>query len=150
MDDIEKQWGTSSILRQALCIVSNPLVNSNRSYSLETLNSGQNWWFFVPCDLEIWRMPLGNNKAPLLYSVKLYASFQSHEWIQTDVRVLCDLDHWPFDLWHWPFVWTSLLSLVTIPEHFMMIRWWEHTEKGVTGRQTDRQTDIRTDGLNHS
>ena len=28
----------------------------------------------------------------------------------------------------------------------MMIRWWEHSQKGVTDRQTDRQTDRRTDG----
>ena len=28
----------------------------------------------------------------------------------------------------------------------MMIRWWDHSQKGVTDRQTDRQTDGRTDG----
>ena len=28
MNDLEKQWGTSSILHQILCIISNPLVNS--------------------------------------------------------------------------------------------------------------------------
>ena len=33
-------------------------LNSNWSYSLEILNSGQNWQLFVPCDLEIWRMTL--------------------------------------------------------------------------------------------
>ena len=49
---------------------------------------------------------------------------------------ICDLDLWP-----WPFVWTSLLSLVITPENFMMIRWWEHSEKGVTDRQTDRRTE---------
>ena len=32
----------------------------------------------------------------------------------------------------------------------MMIRWWEHGEKGVTDGQTDGQTDGRTDGLNQS
>ena len=54
---------------------------------------------------------------------------------------LCDLDLWP-----WPFAWTSLLSLVITPENFMMLRWWEHSQKGVT----DRQTDGRTDGKYHS
>ena len=44
--DLEKQWGTSSILLQALCIILYPLVNSNLSYSPETLNSGQNRRFF--------------------------------------------------------------------------------------------------------
>ena len=50
---------------------------------------------------------------------------------------LCDLDLWP-----WPFAWTSHLSWVTDSENFMMIRWWEHNQKGVTDRQTD--------GLNQS
>ena len=55
------------------------LVNPNWSYSPETLN----WvkigdvFFFVPRDLEIWRMTLKNNMAPLLYQVKLYAPFQT-------------------------------------------------------------------------
>ena len=62
-------------------------MNSNWSYSPETLNSGQNWWFFVPCDLEIWWMTLENNRTPLLYYIKLCASFQSHGWIQTGVTV---------------------------------------------------------------
>ena len=38
----------SSILHWALCIISNPSVKSNLSYSQETLNSGQNRWFFCP------------------------------------------------------------------------------------------------------
>ena len=46
MDDLEKQLGTSSMLLQALCSISYPLVNSNLSYSPETHNSGQNRWFF--------------------------------------------------------------------------------------------------------
>ena len=62
-------------------------MNSNWSYSTETLNSGQNRRFIVPCDLEIWRMTLKNNRAPLLCSFKLYASFQSHWSIQTKVTV---------------------------------------------------------------
>ena len=53
------------------------------------LQSGkaQNRRFFVPCDLEIWWMTLKNNRAPLLYHIKLCASFQSHPWIQTGVTV---------------------------------------------------------------
>ena len=47
-DDPEKQQGTCSMLLRALCIISKPSVNSNWSYSLETLNSGQNWQF-VSC-----------------------------------------------------------------------------------------------------
>ena len=166
---------------------------------------GQNRWFFVPCDLEIWRTTLKNNRAPLLCYFKLCASFHSHWWIQTGVtvqkrliwvkiddffsRVTLKFDGWPwktnrapllnniklyasfhhhmwiqtavtvrkrlswgmtsvtltFDLWLWPFAWTSLLSLVITPENFMMIRWEEHSDKGVTDRQTDGQRDRRTD-----
>ena len=51
------------MLLQALCIISKPSVNSNLSYSLEMLNSGQNQRFFVLCALEIWQMTL--NKANL-------------------------------------------------------------------------------------
>ena len=76
-------------------------------------------------------------------------------WIQTGVTVRKRLS-WvvtsvtlTFDLWPWPFAWTSLLSLVITPENFMMIRWWEHSEKGVTDGQTDRQTDGRTDWTSH-
>ena len=58
MNDLEKQQGTASILHQTLCIISNPLVNSNWSYSPEMLNSGKNWRFAVPRELEIWWMTL--------------------------------------------------------------------------------------------
>ena len=43
--------------------------------------------FFVPCDLEIWRMTLKNNRAPLLFCFKLCSSFHSHHCIQTGVTV---------------------------------------------------------------
>ena len=100
-------------------------------------------------------MTLKNNRAPLLSIIKLYASFHHHMWIQTRVTVRKRLS-WvltsvtlTFDLWPWPFAWTSLLSLVIIPENFMMIRWWKHGEKGVTDGRTDRQTDRRTDWTSH-
>ena len=187
------------MLLQALCIISYPLVNSNLSYSPETPNLGQiqrflelcdleiwrmtlknnrapllpyfklcasfrshrlgsngqtdwNWSnspetpnlgqiqrFLEPCDLEIWRMTLKNNRAPLLSNIKLYASFHHHMWIQTGVTVRKRLS-WvvtsvtlTFDLWPWPFAWTLLLSLVITPENFMMIRWWEHSKQEHVG-----------------
>ena len=86
-DDLEKQKGTSSMLLQALCCISYPLVNSNWSNSPLTPNLGQIWRFLEPCDLEIWRMTLKNNRAPLLYYFKLCAAFHSHWWIQTGVTV---------------------------------------------------------------
>ena len=50
-------------------------------------NLGQIRWFLEPCDLEIWRMTLKNNRAPLLCYSKLYASFCSPLCIQTAVTV---------------------------------------------------------------
>ena len=108
--------------------------------------------FFKPCDLEIGRMTLKNIRAPLLSNIKLCALFHHHLWIQTKVTARKRLSlvltsvTLTFDLWPWPFAWTSLLSLVIIPENFIIIRWWEHSQKCVTGRRTDRQTY----GLNHS
>ena len=97
-------------------------------------------------------MTLKNNRAPLLSNIKLYASFHHHMWIQTGVTVRKRLS-WvvtsvtlTFDLWPRPFAWTLLWSLVITPDNFMMIRWWEHSQTGVTDRQTDRRTDGRTDG----
>ena len=63
-------------------------------------------------------------------------------WVVTSVTLT-------FDLWPWPFAWTSLLSLVITPENFMMIGWWEHSQKGVTDRRTDGRTDRRTDWTIH-
>ena len=100
-------------------------------------------------------MTFKNNRAPLLCYFKLCAAFRSHWWIQTGVTVRKRLS-WvvtsvtlTFDLWPWPLAWTSLLSLVITPENFMMIQWWEHSQKGVTDRQTDGRTDVRTDWTIH-
>ena len=80
-DPLEKQYGTSSMLLQALCSISYPLVNLNWSYSPETPNLGQIRRFLELCDLEIWRIPLKNNMAPLLCYFKLCAAFRTHWWI---------------------------------------------------------------------
>ena len=98
-------------------------------------------------------------------------------WVMTSMSLT-------FDLWPWPLAWTSLLSLVITPENFVMTWWWEHkyhierlllltqkqtlsistmllfihiSQKGVTYRQMDRQTngqtyrqtDRRTDWTTH-
>ena len=63
--------------------------------------------FFRPCDVQILWMTLKNNRAPLLYYIKLCASCQTHWWIQTGVTVqkrsiwlkishICPL--WPWNL----------------------------------------------------
>ena len=81
---------------------------------------------FVPCDFEIDRVTLKNNRTPPLCHTKQCASFHCHIWIQIGVTIrkqlnwtlTCDLDIWP-----WPFAWTSFLSMVIAPGTFVMIRW---------------------------
>ena len=132
MDDLGKQYGTCSILHQALCIISNPSMNWNWIYSQETLNSGQNRWFFVLCDLEIWWMTLENNRAPLLYHTKLCASFQIHRWIQIGVTVrkrsiwvkIEDfLSHvtLKFDRWPWKTIGHLFYVVSSFVQHFIAI-----------------------------
>ena len=111
------------------------------------------WWIQTGVRVRkrpIW-VTLKNNRAPLLSNIKLYVSFHHQMWIQTGVTVRKRLS-WvvtsvtlTFDLWPWPFAWTLLWSLVITPQNFMMIRWWEHSQKCVTDRQTDRQTYRQTD-----
>ena len=48
---------------------------------------GQNRRFLEPCDLEIFRTTLKNNRTPLLCYFKLCASFRTHWWIQIGVTV---------------------------------------------------------------
>ena len=74
-----------------------------------------------------------------------------HMWIQTGFTVRKRLK-WVVtsvtltsDLWLWSFAWSSLWSLVITPENFMMIQWWEHSQKGVTYKRTDRRTDRQTE-----
>ena len=52
-DDLEKQKGTSTKHHQAICIISSSYVNSNWSYSLETVKLGCDL-----CDLDLWPMTL--------------------------------------------------------------------------------------------
>ena len=140
------------MLLQAFCSISQPLMNLNWSYSRETPTLGQIRQFLALCELDIWQMTLKNNKAPLTSNIKLYVSFHHHIWIQTGITVQKQLSWvvtsvtFTYDLWPWPFAWTLPRSLVIIPENFVMIRWWEHSQKGVTDRQTDRRTDRQTEG----
>ena len=74
--------------------------------------SGSNSAILVPCDLEIWRMTLKNNRAPLLSNIKLYVSFHHHMWIQTGVTVR-KRKFGSLPLWPWPL--TSDLDLLRGP-----------------------------------
>ena len=75
-------YATSSFVHHFL-----PIGEFKRELQSGNANLGQIWRFLEPCDLEIWRMTLQNNRAPLLCYFKLCASFRSHWWIQTWVTV---------------------------------------------------------------
>ena len=74
---------TSSFVHNCVCVC----VYSNWKYCPETPNLGQITRFLEPCDLEIWRMTLKNNRASLPCYFKLCATFRSHCWIHTGVTV---------------------------------------------------------------
>ena len=88
--------------------------------------------FFVPRDLEIWWMTLKNNRAPLLYYIKLCASFWSHQWIQTWVivrkRSICikisdflSCVTLKFDRWPWKTIGDLFFGASSLVHHFKAI-----------------------------
>ena len=91
--DLEIWWMTLKNNRAPLlcyfklCAAFRTHLHSIWSYSPETPNLGQIWRLLEPCDLEIWRMTLRNNRALLLCHFKLYVSFHTHWWIQIWVTV---------------------------------------------------------------
>ena len=74
---LKEQLGTSSGLHQALCIFSKPSVSSVWSYSLETLNSGQNQRFCCSISPRNLSDDPENNGAPLLYTSSLVHHFKA-------------------------------------------------------------------------
>ena len=107
-------------------------MNSNFNYCPETPNLGQIRRFLEPCNLEIWRMTLQNNRAPLLCYFKLCASFRSHWWIQTSITVRkrpiwvkCDdfLSRvtLKFDGWPWKTIGHLFYATSSFVQHFIAI-----------------------------
>ena len=119
-------------------------MKSNWSYSPETPNLGQNRRFFVPCDREIWRMTLKNNRAPLLCRIKLCASFQTGVTVRKRLNWVLTSGTLTFDTCTLPSAWTSLLSMAIIPDKFH-----DDTMTGILSKRCDRRTDRRSDWTNH-
>ena len=68
---------------------------------------------FSPCDLEIWWMTPKNNRTPLVYYIKLCASFHCHMSIQTEVTVRkrpIGVKIWDFFGLSWP--WNLMDDLI--------------------------------------
>ena len=107
-------------------------MNSNWSCCPETPNLGQIRRFLEPSDLEIWRMTLKNNRAPLLCYFQLYASFRSHRWIQAGVTVRkrpiwVKMDDFfsrvtlQFDIWPWKTIGHLFYATSSFVYHFVAI-----------------------------
>ena len=88
--------------------------------------------FFSPCDLEIWCMTSKNNRAPLLYYIKLCVPFQIHRWIQTEVTlrkrsIRVEIGHFlslvtlKFDGWHWKTIGHLFYATSSFVQHFIAI-----------------------------
>ena len=86
-----------------------------------------------PCDLAIWCMTLKNNRAPLLWYFKLYASFDSHRWIQAGVtvrkhpiwvKIIDFFSHvtLQFDVWPWKTIGHLFYATSSFVHHFVAIR----------------------------
>ena len=81
---------------------------------------------FVPRDLEIWWMTLWNNRAPLIYYIKLCASFQSHGWIEAGVTVQkpsirVKIGNFKLDEWQWKTIGHLFYLASSIVHHFIAI-----------------------------
>ena len=81
---------------------------------------------FVPCNLDFWQTTLINNRAPPLCYFKLWASFRSHQWIQTGVTVrkrpiwvkICDHEIWRMTLKN-----TTFLCYFKLSASFCSLLW---------------------------
>ena len=96
------------------------------------LKSGSNCRFFSPCDLEIWWMTSENYRAPLLHYIKLCASSQTPQWIQTGVivpkrpiwvKIGNFLSHvtFKFDGWPWKTIGHLFYVASSFVHHFIAI-----------------------------
>ena len=114
----------------AICVFRMELQSGNAKFWSKSVN------FFVHCDLEIRRMTLKNNRAPLLRYFKLCASFHSHPWIQTGVTVWKRISYFftsvalTSGLWPWPFA------------NLWRHQWHHHHEKYFFGHDLEGSFNI--------
>ena len=97
-------YATSSFVQHFIAIGEFKLELQSRNAQSGSISA-----ILAPCDLEIWRMTLKNNRAPLLSNIKLYVSFHHHMWFQTGVTVRKQ-KFGSSPLWPWPL--TSDLDLL--------------------------------------
>ena len=96
------------------------------------LKLDSNHQFLHPCALEICWMTLKNNRALLLYYIKLCASFQIHRWIHTGVTVwkplipvkigdILSRVTFRFDRWLWNTIGHLFFTTSSFVHHFKSI-----------------------------
>ena len=134
------RWNLLSILKRKLCLWDNNIyqiwnktkANLIAATGLVILNWDSIRRFLSPCDLKIWWMTSKNNRANLLYYVKLCASFQIQWWSQTWVTVrkgsirvkIGDfLSHvtLKFDGWPWKTIGPLFCTTLSFVQHFKSI-----------------------------
>ena len=135
MGDIEKQNNRAPLLGhikicalfQSLPWIQTGVTVRKRSIQVKIFD-----FFFITRDLEIWRMTLKNNWAPLLSYVKLCASFRTHRSIQTGIAVLkrpirVNIDDilsrvtLKFERWHWKTIRHIFHVTSSFVHHFLAI-----------------------------
>ena len=95
-------------------------------------NLGQIQRFLEPCDLEIWRMTLQNNRASLPCYFKLCVSFRTHWWFEIWVTVRkrpiwvkCDdflsCVTLKFEGWPWKTIGHLFYATLSFVQHFVPI-----------------------------
>ena len=110
--------------------------------------NGFNRRFFSLCDLEIWWMASKNYRAPIPHYIKLCASFQSHQWIESAWSyspetlnsgqnqrffVLCDLEIW----------WMTSKSYTAPPLCYNKLCAWFQSHQWIQTKVTVRKLLIR-------
>ena len=144
-------WSSGSGIGKCLRVIFQDfLIKSGATQSLDLVKQGKSEGFdscdrpsnltqigfklsiFRPCDLGIWWMTSKNNKACLLYNIKLCASFHIHQWIQTGVTVRkrpiwVKLDDFfscvtlQIDVWPWKTIGHLFYASSSFVHHFVAI-----------------------------
>ena len=107
-------------------------------FLLELQSRNAQFWsksgiLFVPCDLEIRWMNLKTNRVLLLCCFKLCVSFESHQWIQTEVTIRkhpiwVNIDDFlsrmalKFDRWPWKAIGHLIYATSNVMHHFILGR----------------------------
>ena len=151
MDDLEKYYGTPSMLLQA-CV---SFYGHRSIHTGVTVRRKHSIWGKIGdcfCPVWPWNLmdDLHKNMAPLPCCSKLFVSFHSHRWIHTGVTVrkhsiwvkisdLLSCVTWKFDRWPWKTIGHLFFTTPSFMHQFRS-HWWIQT--GVTVRKRPNWVEI--------